>query len=332
MGGRYRKLSASAARGGKTLSEAFEEFYEEKQILGRGASTLRCYEQTYRYFKKYMETYRSEEKEVLLTEVTKDEVLNWISFIEPTVTPASVKHYIRDIRSFLYWCMDKEYLECFKIQEIKAQEENPLDKMFTDEELEILTDKPREGDTFCTWRMWAMINWALAVGNRQKTICAVKVEDIDFNTKQVYLRHTKNKKYQHTALTTKLERIIKLYMNRYEISEGEYLFPSSAEDVFNDGKLTEDAMRHCFAKYCKDRGVSRTNFHGLRHNFAKLWLQSGGDIGSLQSMMGHETPAMTLRYVRYFGNDITTAAEKFSPLNNIAAQKTMKANFKKRRR
>ena len=332
---KYRRFERKIIES-ERICEAFSKFLTEKQALNKAASTLRNYEQAYRYFLEFME--EAEEYFDLtdtaitakspVNDITKEHIIEWINYLQANVPSMnSVNHYIRDLRVFLYWCMDEGYItKPFSIQEVSAQEATL--KMFTDEEIVALLEKPRKGDSFATWRMWAMINWTLATGNRQGTICDVEQRDIDFNTKQVYLRHTKSKRYQYTALSSQLEKAISAYLRQYDISSERYLFPSTN---INDEKLTTNAMRKCFRNYCLDRGISRTNFHGLRHNFAKMWIKNKGSLAELQIMMGHSSSAMTMKYIRLFGSDIVQSAEKYNPLNNYAPNRERKSNLRKKR-
>jgi integrase/recombinase XerD len=200
----------------------------------------------------------------------------------------------------------------FKIEMIKGQEE-PL-KLFTDEELELLLEKPRAKDSFTDWRTWAIVNWVIGTGNRAATICQVQIGDIDFKYKEITLQHTKNKKAQTIPLSPALETVIKEYIRiwRKESSAEDYLFPSVADE-----KLTTNALAHSFGRYCNDRGVERTNIHGLRHNFAKGWVRNNGNMFALQQILGHSSLDMTRRYVKLFGEDIKEDFEKFNPLDNI---------------
>lgn len=334
---KYRKFER-VTKDTETIRECFSKFLTEKQALNKAPSTIRNYEQAYRYFTDYMEredvTSFFDLSNSAITSnspanhITKEHLLEWVQYLEAEVPSLnSVNHYIRDLRVFLYWCMDEGYIVTpFTIQEVSAQE--AALKMFTDEEISILLQKPRKGDSFATWRMWAMINWTLATGNRQATICDVELQDIDFETKQVYLRHTKSKRYQYTALSSQLEKAISEYLRQFDISNEKYLFPSANID---EDKLNTDAMRKCFRRYCLDRGITRTNFHGLRHNFAKMWIKNKGSLAELQIMMGHATPAMTMKYVRLFGGDIVQSAERYNPLNNYAPNRERKSNLRKRR-
>jgi integrase/recombinase XerD len=250
-----------------------------------------------------------------IDEVKATDFYNWIYSLQAKGTSHnSINHYLRDCRAFLYWCMkeERQYIsKPFKVQMVKGQEE-PL-KFYSEEEVHKLLAKPDINDTFTTWRTWVMVNWVMGTGNRSSTMCEIKLEDINFSTKEVKLRHTKTKEAQITRLTPALEKAVKEYISIFEIED--WLFPD------NEGyKLNTNALRHSFQKYCKKRGVTHTNIHGLRHSFAREWIKGGGGQAQLQQILGHKTPEQTMHYAKLFGEDIAKDFNTFNPLNNYQQQ------------
>lgn len=47
---------------------------------------------------------------------------------------------------------------------------------------------------------------------------------------------------------------------------------------------------------------------------AKMYLLNGGDIFTLQYILGHTTLDMTRRYIEFFGKDLHLQHEKSSPI------------------
>lgn len=307
-----RKITKSKAADSILISDAFADFVAEIEARNLSASTIRNYIQSYNYFMEFCDF----DNNTTTEEITQDLFFHWMRSMNlEGVAPASINHYLRDVRVFVYWCMDgsREYVKpAFKIEMIKAQEE-PL-KLFAMDDIELLLEKPRKGDSFTDWRTWAIVNWVLGTGNRARTICEIQLKDIDFNKKEITLRHTKNKKAQVIPLSSALATTLKEYIRvwRAEAPKDGWLFPNIGEE-----QLTTNALRHSFTRYCHNRGVDQTNIHGLRHNFAKNWLQNNGNMFVLQQILGHSNLEMTRRYVKLFGEDLKTDFDKFNPLDNI---------------
>ena len=311
-----------------TFEEAFQEFLAEKEACNLSQATIGNYIQSMNYFMIFHElAYETNSPK----EINPSHFYKWANTMKlDGVEPASINHFLRDTRAFFYWCMDSDrgYIEePFKIKMIEKQEEQL--KLFTDEEIEALLEKPKKYDGFTTWRTWAIVNWVLATGNRAATIVDVKISDIDIKTKEITLQHTKNKKAQIIPLSSSLETVLKEYLRMWRkgASKDSYLFCNIGED-----KLTTNALRKSFRVYCLDRGVERTNIHGLRHNFAKGWVKNNGNMFALQKVLGHSSLDMTRRYVKLYGEDIKEDYDKYNPLDTIKrsgrrTQTVRKANW-----
>lgn len=306
-----RKIKRNIYADEMTLYEAFEEFYEQKDFSNKAASTLRNYKQSF----EFLCNFAGYTAETLCEDVNQNVLYQWANSLKTDgVKVSSINHYLRDVRTFIYWCMDADrgYMKPFKIKLLEGQEETI--KLFSDEELELLLERPKRNATFAEWRTWAIVNFVLATGCRASTICDVRVGDIDFKAKDITLRHTKNKKAQTIPLSSTLETVLKGYVKtfRSNASSDKWLFCN-----VGDEKMTTNALRLSFGRYCEARGVNKTNIHGLRHNFAKLWIRNNGSQFTLQKLLGHSTLEMTRHYVKLFSEDIKEDYDRYSPLDTI---------------
>lgn len=296
---------------------AFDAYIVEKQAENKAASTIRNYKQSFSYFYDFYEF----TEETPITEITQSSVYQWINTLKQEgVGISTINHYLRDVRTFLYWCMDdtRQYITpAFKINALGEQQEGV--KHFSDEDLLLLLEKPQKKDSFVVWRTWAIVNWCLATGNREATICEVKTTDINYKRKEIVLRHTKNKAAQIIPLSASLETVLKEYIRIFhpEAQTEQWLFPNVGGE-----QLTTGGCRQAFAKYCKDRGVSQTNLHGLRHNFAIGWVRNNGNMFQLQKILGHSTLEMTRRYVRLYAEDVKKDFDDYALLDNLKKKKT----------
>ena len=306
-----RKIQKSAGSDEVYLFDAFEDFILEKEVRNLAPSTIKNYELTFRLFCEFNEF----DKNTVTTEVTLSTVYKWINTMkQEDVKVSTINHYLRDLGVILHWYMDidRGYIEPFKMPKREAQEEPPKD--FDDEEIAALLEKPRRNESFVTWRTYVIVNWVLGTGNRAATICDVKINDINFSKREITLGHTKNKKAQIIPLSSSLETVLKEYIKmwRRDADTNGWLFPNIGED-----KLTTNALRISFAKYCRDRGVEKTNIHGLRHTFAKGWVKNNGNQFALQKILGHSKLTMTSKYVKLYSEDIKDDFDRFNPLDTI---------------
>lgn len=319
-----RKITKSYGSNQLTIQEAFDEFISEKALLGRAQQTLDNYVTSLGYFLYYNNFTTA----TPVSQLDKQAFLNWLAIMKNNnVKHTTINHYLRDVRAFAYWCMDleREYITPeYKIEQVRGQE--PAIKAFKYEDIELLLAKPRKSADFGEWRTWAIVNWIMATGNRSATICEVKLEDINFKTKMIYLRHTKNKQYQSVPLSSELSHQLKEYINIWlrNAAPDDYLFPNVSGEA-----LTTNALRHSFSRYCHDRGVNQTNIHGLRHSFADLSLDSGRNPFELQKMLGHSTLDMTRRYIRFNEKKVEKDFDKHTPLDNMKASTSRKRKIQR---
>ena len=57
----------------------------------------------------------------------------------------------------------------------------------------------------------------------------------------------------------------------------------------------------------------RLSPHTLRHSFALLYIENGGDPFSLQRILGHSTQAMTAKYINMARANIKAQHNRYSP-------------------
>lgn len=292
------------------LNALFNEFIEERKALGRVEDTLKSYKATYKKFCEYFGE-RADEAGNIYGSM----FIEWTNAMrDEGLKAATINHNLGDMRAFMYWCMDesRQYIPRFRIKLIKVQEEMPKD--YTPEEIKALLKKPNNNAKFTEWRSWAICCFVVGTGARLGTIVDIRMKDINLKEGIVHYQHTKNKKVQNANLSPQLVKSLSDYITmwRYDVEEEDYLFCNVSGEKLSKASLTQG-----YGKYATDRGVNKTNIHGLRHTFARMWFENGGDVVQLSKILGHSTLAMSEHYMNIYATSAKDRFIQYNPLENI---------------
>ena len=232
------------------------------------------------------------------------------------IKASSINHYLRELRAFLYWCMERNYVTPFKFT--MQREPGTIKETYTKEEIRTLIQQPNKNAPFVEWRSWCVICWFLATGSRAESVCSVMMKDISFQEGFVKLRIVKNKVPIILPMSTELKSLLKQYvrMFRQDADDNNYLFCNIA-----NAKLTVNALKQSIRQYNGSRGVEKYGLHAFRHTFAKNWVKNGGDVFTLQKILGHRTLEMTRKYVELFSEDIVDGYSRYNPLDSMKSTK-----------
>lgn len=99
-----RTIKKSATADSINLMEAFAEFIEEKEAQNKSAATIHNYKQS---FEKYC-AFNEFDDNTGIEEADQKAFLHWVNTMAQDLTPTTVNHYLRDVRTFLNWCMDED--------------------------------------------------------------------------------------------------------------------------------------------------------------------------------------------------------------------------------
>lgn len=315
-----------------SIASVQKEFLVEQEVKGNSKDTLRYYNTSFRQMNRFIakqelgekispdmkdeEIIKAGEKMPLGVLLDKDFEISFKKYlVDRGCNPRSVDTYFRAYRAFSYYCMDEGWIPIRKI--VIKKSNAPIKQVYSDEELKKLLKKPKTSD-FTEYRNWVIENYMLATGNRLSSIVALNIEDVDLENGYINVNVQKNKKPVTIPLVKQMRRILKEYIFLYRnLEEDSSLSPTEPLFCNRFGeRLTSDGLINAISKYNKRRGVSKTSIHLFRHTFAKSWILSGGDLFSLQKMLGHSSLDMVKVYANLYSKDIKDKAEEFSFLSN----------------
>jgi integrase/recombinase XerD len=158
-----------------------------------------------------------------------------------------------------------------------------------------------------------VIGMLYGCGLRSYELCALKLSDLDFERRTVFIPKKKGKTDRYVPLSPHLIRGLKKYITTENPQV--YLFNSQ---VSKDGEargLTTNGIRWIIKENRSKIGSSKKiTAHTLRHTFATHLLEYGVDIVSLKELLGHAHIEMTLTYLHVAN---LPSGSKFSPLDKL---------------
>lgn len=81
--------------------------------------------------------------------------------------------------------------------------------------------------------------------------------------------------------------------------------------------LKQSTVKDLFRKLKIKADIPRLKPHLLRHTFATRYLENGGDIYTLQMILGHTTLEMVKKYIHLTTTKMTINFAEYSPLDNV---------------
>jgi len=172
--------------------------------------------------------------------------------------------------------------------------------------------------TFIGCRDRAILFMLIDCGLRASELCGLEIDDIDWTGQTVLVRHAKGSKERQVPFGLAARQALSTYVCRRGDLASKTLFVTVYGEGFDHFRLRLIIMGRCEAAGIK--GV-RCSPHTLRHSMAVSYLRNGGDVFSLQKMLGHASLEMTRRYAELSQTDVQDKHRLYSPADRLASAK-----------
>lgn len=157
-------------------------------------------------------------------------------------------------------------------------------------------------------------------GLRCMEVRSIRLQDMDFDRRQLRVVQGKGKKDRYVPLSEHLIRGLKSYI---EVEKPvEWLFngqplPNRAGGDF-DSRYSQKGVQWAVKQACKRAGITKdVHVHTLRHTYATHLLEDGIDIMTLKNLLGHENIETTIEYLQIAQ---LPTQKVFSPLDTLFEQ------------
>jgi site-specific recombinase XerD len=130
----------------------------------------------------------------------------------------------------------------------------------------------------------------------------------------------KGRKERLVPMGCNAQKALQRYLFRYRPKQS---YPAISNVFLSVGgkPMTANVIKLMFATLAKRSRVNRLHAHLCRHTFATRFLVNGGDVFSLQQILGHSTLEMVRHYINLASNEVAVQHQKYSPLDRVDLRK-----------
>ena len=231
------------------------------------------------------------------------------------LSPATIHAYVRTLRAFFSWIVGEGLAESHIAQDLKPPKlPRKVISTLTDEEIRVIlasfdTRNPIDA------RNQAIVMLLLDSGLRIAELANLATDDVHLNEGYIKVLG-KGKKERIVPFGSSVQKAIQRYLFKDRTKAAR----EGINNVFlsvQGYRLTENSIKLMFARLAQRTGVQRLHAHLCRHTFATRFLVNGGDVFSLQQILGHSTLEMVRHYVNLASNHVMIQHNKFSPLDRL---------------
>lgn len=288
------------------LQTAIDSFLLEQTIRGNSPATVSGYRAILGYF-------RSFSGDLDVETIDLDLLRSYYFHLHQSgLESVSVQSYVRHLRAFLNWLYNSDLVEtdfCRKFKLPKAK--RPIVDVLTDSEISALFGA-FQGDDFRNVRNRAILALFLDAGLRLNELVNIQRAMIHVPERYVIV-DGKGNKQRAVPFGNQTRDLLLCYLSVAPRSPALFLSTREEDGVFVP--MTEATVKMMFRRL--KAVVPRIYPHLLRHTFATRYLENGGNIYTLQMLLGHTSLEMVKRYLHLAQRKVLREFINYSPLDRF---------------
>jgi len=317
-------------RGGCLIPELIEYYEVCNRAEGKSPKTIGWYSANLKSFRSYIKSrHFPDSLDTIDTKLLREYVLYLMKrtrYNGHPYTPAktellssaTIHGHVRTLRAFFNWLVVEGLAQNNPANDLKPPKVvRKVVSTLSDEEIGAILNTFSISPSDARNQTLFMI--LLDTGLRIGELVNLKMDDVHVD--EGYLKVMgKGKKERIVPIGNNAQRALQRYLFRFRpkpnnpVTNNVFLSTSSKP-------LTENSMKLMFTRLAKKSGVCRLHAHLCRHTFATRFLINGGDVFSLQQILGHSTLEMVRHYVNLASSHIAIQHQKFSPLDRLNLKK-----------
>lgn len=292
---------------------AFQIFLRDCKLRNLSEHTIQYYRNEISKFVKHLESVGiSTSPSSITADIIKDHVI--LRMMEEGRKETTINANLRAIRALFNFLESECLIVKNPVKKLKlVKQKKTVIQTFSREEIRLLFDKPNKS-TFTGLRDYTIMMFLLETGVRVKELCGIRIKDVNFQDGIVTIREAKGFKERNVPIQRIMKKQLALYLQIRGQLEHDFLFAN-----IDNNPIQIRAVQQFIANYGRLAGIKnvRCSPHTFRHTFAKMSVQNGADVFTLQTVLGHTSMDMVRNYVNMFSNELRDNHRKFSPIEKL---------------
>ncbi len=294
------------------LEEAVQGFISRGEARNLSQSTLRFYRTRLRRFVQHL---ADQGHQVEPDGVTADMLRGFIAAEKERVSVATADHTYRALRAFFRFLAKEEAIPRDPMDRVeKVRVPRRVIETFSPEQIKLVLSACGSG--FTGRRLQAMLLLLLDCGLRVSELCRLQLDDICWENRTLRIMG-KGSKERRVPFGETCRQVLRSYLaRRGDLPDQNAVFVTCYGDTLNRVEAHRLVSEHG-----KRSGITglRCSPHTFRHTCAVMYLRNGGDVFSLQRLLGHSSLEMTRRYAELAEIDVIARHRVCSPGDRFQA-------------
>jgi site-specific recombinase XerD len=300
------------------------------QAEGKSDKTVRWYNEMLRSFQNYLAAQNQcADLSIFNIHMVRDYILYLrskpkfaghpdIPKQDKVLSPRTVLCHIRALKAFSSWLHSEGYTEENRLKNLKLPKAPAtiVEPLSTEEMKAIFASVNKNSPI--GFRNHVILLTVLDTGLRASEATGIRLGNINVDDGYIKVMG-KGQKERIVPVGKVVQKVLWTYITmmrpKPHNADCDRLFLSSTGNP-----ITVNTIKLLFSRLAKASGVTRLHAHLCRHTFAINYLLNGGDIFSLQAILGHTTLEMVRHYLHFTSSQVAALHHKYSPIDKLHSE------------
>lgn len=293
----------------------YEKFLEVKKLEGISDRTLEDYEKHLDYITVYLTLPARSDEDRAIT-VEKIRAYQAYMLHEKQYKPTTINIRLRTLKAYFHWLYEEDYIDSKLYKSIKLMR-TPVDlaQPLNKKEIKMILSAP-DKTSYNGYRDYSLMLLMLDTGIRVKEAVNLQIDDVDIKRGVIIVRGetAKTRSFRELPISPNTSKGLRELIKISKEYKNNYVFLNEL-----GSQISPKTVGWCFRNYGRKIGIKkRCTPHVFRHTFATNFIRKGGDVFTLQRIMGHSTLLTTRRYIQLDIEDLKKKHQEFSLLEEYS--------------